>query len=216
MLRRAVPYLVYAFVTLVGWTNRMVVEGGEIPEKIHSARGRFIYAFWHQRQVFFTWTHRGVDAAVLVSRSKDGELIADGAAGGAQLGPVFGGNVVGGVGELAADALGELHQEAIGFAGDDVGIEDGGGDAAMGGQPDGDAGGISAQADDGGGEPIEQDLLHLVGGFAPTGPEFHQAVNAAGRWGWDDGLGDEFVAGGFENFAIDASFGAEVEGPAVG
>ncbi len=76
MLRRAVPYLVYAYVTFVGWTNRTVVEGGDIPEGIHAARGRFIYAFWHQRQVFFTWSHRDVDAAVLVSRSKDGELIA--------------------------------------------------------------------------------------------------------------------------------------------
>ena len=37
---------------------------------------RFLYAFWHQRQVYFTWTHRGVKAAVLVSRSKDGEVIA--------------------------------------------------------------------------------------------------------------------------------------------
>jgi lysophospholipid acyltransferase (LPLAT)-like uncharacterized protein len=77
VLRRVVPYLAYAYVTFVGWTNRMTVSGADVPKKIHDSGGRFIYAFWHQRQVFFTWTHRDVDAAVLVSRSKDGEMIAE-------------------------------------------------------------------------------------------------------------------------------------------
>jgi lysophospholipid acyltransferase (LPLAT)-like uncharacterized protein len=77
VLRRLVPYLAYAYVTLVGWTNRIRVVRGEIPRGLHEDGRRFIYAFWHQRQVFFTFTHRGVGAAVLVSRSKDGELISE-------------------------------------------------------------------------------------------------------------------------------------------
>lgn len=77
MLRRAVPRLVHAFVSLVGLTNRVSVVRGEIPQRLHAEGRRFIYCFWHQRQVFFTWTHRGAGAAVLVSRSKDGDLIAE-------------------------------------------------------------------------------------------------------------------------------------------
>ncbi len=76
MIRKLVPYLVYTYVTFVGWTTRQRVLRADIPEKVHAAGERFIYAFWHQRQVFFTWSHRGVSAAVLVSRSADGEMIA--------------------------------------------------------------------------------------------------------------------------------------------
>ncbi len=77
MLRRLVPYLAYAFVTVVGWTNRMTIVNGTVRERLWAKKQRFIYAFWHQRQVYFTWTHRDVDAAVLVSKSKDGEMIAE-------------------------------------------------------------------------------------------------------------------------------------------
>jgi lysophospholipid acyltransferase (LPLAT)-like uncharacterized protein len=77
VLRRLVPYLVYAYVTFVGWTTRERVLRGEIPKSVHDKGERFLYAFWHQRQVFFTWSHRDARAAVLVSKSKDGEMIAD-------------------------------------------------------------------------------------------------------------------------------------------
>lgn len=77
MLRRLLPRLAYAFVSLVGGTTRLSVVRGEIRDRLHAENRRFIYAFWHQRQVYFTWTHRDCGAAVLVSRSKDGELIAE-------------------------------------------------------------------------------------------------------------------------------------------
>jgi lysophospholipid acyltransferase (LPLAT)-like uncharacterized protein len=77
VLRGLVPYLAYAFVSVVGWTNRLTVVRGEVRERLRAENRRFIYAFWHQRQVYFTYTHRGVGAAVLVSRSKDGEMIAE-------------------------------------------------------------------------------------------------------------------------------------------
>jgi lysophospholipid acyltransferase (LPLAT)-like uncharacterized protein len=76
-VRGLVPYLVYAYVTFVGWTTRLTKRGYEHPEAVHACGRRFIYAFWHQRQVFFTWSHRDAEAAVLVSKSKDGELIAE-------------------------------------------------------------------------------------------------------------------------------------------
>jgi lysophospholipid acyltransferase (LPLAT)-like uncharacterized protein len=77
VLRRLVPYLAYAYVSLVGLTNRLTTVRGEIRDGLKKRDQRFIYAFWHQRQVYFTWAHRGVGAAVLVSRSKDGEMIAE-------------------------------------------------------------------------------------------------------------------------------------------
>ena len=77
MLRRVVPYLAYAYVSFVGLTTRLTTIRGGIRDGLKAKDRRFIYAFWHQRQVFFTWAHRGVGAAVLVSRSKDGEMIAD-------------------------------------------------------------------------------------------------------------------------------------------
>lgn len=75
MLRAAVPYAAYGYVSLVGVTSRLRVHGREHLRQAEAA-GAFIYAFWHQRQVFFTWTHRGSLATVLVSRSRDGEMIA--------------------------------------------------------------------------------------------------------------------------------------------
>ena len=76
MLRKLVPYLVYCYVTVIGWTTRQRTINADIPLNIHKRGERFIYAFWHQRQVFFTWSHRNVSAAVLVSKSNDGEMIA--------------------------------------------------------------------------------------------------------------------------------------------
>ncbi|HBT62715.1 MAG TPA: hypothetical protein DEB40_13320, partial [Elusimicrobia bacterium] len=76
MLRAIIPYLAYLYVTLVGLTSRVLWRGLEHLEKARRFKGPVIYAFWHQRQVFFTWTHRGARAKVLVSRSADGELIA--------------------------------------------------------------------------------------------------------------------------------------------
>ena len=50
---------------------------GEIRAKLRLADERFIYAFWHQQQAFFTVSHRGDKMTVLISKSKDGEIIAE-------------------------------------------------------------------------------------------------------------------------------------------
>ena len=76
-MRRLVPYLAYLYVSFVGLTTRLDVRGLQHRNRLRERRQRFIYAFWHQRQVFLTWTHRGDSTAVLVSRSRDGELIAE-------------------------------------------------------------------------------------------------------------------------------------------
>lgn len=76
-MRALAPYLAYAYVSLVGLTTRLTTRNDAVPRGLHAQGRRFIYAFWHQRQVYFTWTHRGVGASVLVSRSKDGDIIAE-------------------------------------------------------------------------------------------------------------------------------------------
>ena len=78
ILRRLAPYLAYLYVSVVGLTSRIRWLGLEhlAAARGADARGLVMYAFWHQRQIFFTWTHRGVRLKVLVSRSADGEIIA--------------------------------------------------------------------------------------------------------------------------------------------
>ncbi|MBN2170787.1 MAG: lysophospholipid acyltransferase family protein [Candidatus Krumholzibacteriota bacterium] len=63
---------------LWGATWRLSVEN---IEKLQEAResipsGSIIYAFWHNRMVMLTWTHRGQDARILMSSSRDGRLLA--------------------------------------------------------------------------------------------------------------------------------------------
>lgn len=76
MLRSLLPYLAYAYLSVVGRTSRIRWEGLEHLKTLQGEGPGFIYAFWHSRQALFTYTHRGCGASVLVSRSRDGELIA--------------------------------------------------------------------------------------------------------------------------------------------
>lgn len=75
-MRALIPYLAYLYVSFVGLTTRLKRVGTEHHRRLRERNKRFIYAFWHEQQVFFTWTHRDDNVSVLVSLSKDGELIA--------------------------------------------------------------------------------------------------------------------------------------------
>lgn len=77
MLRSIVPYLAYLFSSLVKLTSSLTVVRGDIRAKLRRDGKRFIYAFWHHQQAFFTVSHRGDKMTVLISKSKDGELIAE-------------------------------------------------------------------------------------------------------------------------------------------
>jgi len=76
LLRGLIPYLGYAYISLVGATTRVSVRGRAHLQGLREKNQRFVYAFWHERQVFFTYSHRGAGISVLVSRSRDGDLIA--------------------------------------------------------------------------------------------------------------------------------------------
>ncbi len=76
MLRSLAPYLATAYLSFVKWTTRLRVIAEEHPQALRRKGQRFILAFWHNRQVFFTTTHRGQGFSVLVSLSRDGGIIA--------------------------------------------------------------------------------------------------------------------------------------------
>ena len=76
MFRRAAPYLAYLYLSLVKWTTRLETLGEEKRALLRAKNQRFIYAFWHNQQMFFTTSHRGDNLSVLVSLSRDGEMIA--------------------------------------------------------------------------------------------------------------------------------------------
>ncbi|MBI4377252.1 MAG: lysophospholipid acyltransferase family protein [Elusimicrobia bacterium] len=76
MMRALAPYLAYAFMSLVGWTSKIRVLHDERRAALRKKDQRFIYAFWHNRQAFFTYSHRGDPLSVLVSRSRDGDIVA--------------------------------------------------------------------------------------------------------------------------------------------
>ncbi|MBI3553208.1 MAG: lysophospholipid acyltransferase family protein [Elusimicrobia bacterium] len=76
MLRALAPYLAYAYLTFVKWTTRLRVVGAEHPQQMRRQGRHYILAFWHNRQVFFTTTHRHQGFSVMVSMSRDGGVIA--------------------------------------------------------------------------------------------------------------------------------------------
>lgn len=77
LLRFLVPYLAYCFSSFIKWTTVLTVVHGENRDTLRDADRRFIYAFWHQRQAFFTVSHRGDHMSMLISRSVDGEMISE-------------------------------------------------------------------------------------------------------------------------------------------
>lgn len=77
MLRALAPYGAYLFSSFVKLTSSVTVVRGENRARLRQGGDRFIYAFWHQQQAFFTVTHRGDRMTVLISKSRDGELIAE-------------------------------------------------------------------------------------------------------------------------------------------
>jgi len=57
-------------------TIRLRWHGGAYVHPDPHMRGNCIYVFWHQRLLCFSYTHRNSGVRVLISRSRDGEVIA--------------------------------------------------------------------------------------------------------------------------------------------
>lgn len=69
------PRLAWTYLQCVGKTSRILWSGTEHVRRLQSLHTRWIYAFWHGRQVFFLYSHRRQPICTMVSRSRDGEWI---------------------------------------------------------------------------------------------------------------------------------------------
>lgn len=68
-------YLAYGYLSLVGWTTRIIHGKRNIYHELKGGDGPFIFAFWHNRLMLPLYLFRGMNVATLVSQSKDGEYI---------------------------------------------------------------------------------------------------------------------------------------------
>ncbi|HVF46702.1 MAG TPA: lysophospholipid acyltransferase family protein [Pyrinomonadaceae bacterium] len=73
---RAADLAFYFFISLLGSTLRIEIDGQEHLDAIWAADKVPIYTFWHDRILLFTYKFRGQGAVVMTSRSFDGEYIA--------------------------------------------------------------------------------------------------------------------------------------------
>ena len=60
----------------MGFTSRIIWIRRDIRSRLEDSGQGFIYVFWHARQAFLTYLHAGDKIHPLISRSKDGEIIA--------------------------------------------------------------------------------------------------------------------------------------------
>lgn len=67
-------YLGPFFILLLGRTLRVSFIGGENIKR--NANENVIYTFWHGRMLLLSYTHRFKGVNILISKSRDGELIA--------------------------------------------------------------------------------------------------------------------------------------------
>ncbi len=70
------PPLGAAVIRLLYASQRREIIGQERLEPLWSAGERFIYAFWHDQLLLMIMSYRGPGARILISASRDGELIA--------------------------------------------------------------------------------------------------------------------------------------------
>ena len=73
---KVLVWIGFFYIWFVGKTSRVVFKNSPEYEELRKNKKPVIYAFWHGRQVFLVWSHRGKNIHILVSQSKDGEYIA--------------------------------------------------------------------------------------------------------------------------------------------
>jgi len=72
----ALPFLAASFIRLLRATVRIRYHGDERIREWERRGDHFILAFWHRHLLLMPYAYRGGRISVLVSQSKDGELIA--------------------------------------------------------------------------------------------------------------------------------------------
>jgi lysophospholipid acyltransferase (LPLAT)-like uncharacterized protein len=69
-------FLGSSYLRFVGITSRIIWVNRALRDRLESSGNGFIYAFWHGRQIFLPYLHRGDRIRPLISQSRDGELVA--------------------------------------------------------------------------------------------------------------------------------------------
>jgi lysophospholipid acyltransferase (LPLAT)-like uncharacterized protein len=69
-------FLASTYIRVVGWTSQIIWVNRSIRDELEATGRGFIYAFWHGRQVFLVYLHQGDRLSILISKSRDGEIIA--------------------------------------------------------------------------------------------------------------------------------------------
>lgn len=69
-------FLAVFYLRLVGVTSRILWVNRSVRDELEATKKGFIYAFWHGRQVFLAYLHRGDRLYIMISQSRDGEIIA--------------------------------------------------------------------------------------------------------------------------------------------
>ena len=76
MLSRLIPWLGYCVIRGLRSTMRIRVVNAEAPGALWKDGKNLIVAFWHGRQLMMPFAYRGKKISILISRHRDGELIA--------------------------------------------------------------------------------------------------------------------------------------------
>ncbi len=76
MLSRLIPWLGYWVIRGIRSTMRIEVVNAEAPAAFWRNGKNCIIAFWHGRQLMMPFAYKGKSASILISRHRDGELIA--------------------------------------------------------------------------------------------------------------------------------------------
>jgi lysophospholipid acyltransferase (LPLAT)-like uncharacterized protein len=76
ILARLIPCLGYWVIRGLRRTMRIEVVNSEAPDLFLKENKNVIIAFWHGQQLMMPFVYRGKGASILISRHRDGELIA--------------------------------------------------------------------------------------------------------------------------------------------
>lgn len=76
LLHRLVSFVGAGYLHFVGVTSFVMKVDDPAYLAIRRRREPVIYAFWHRHQISLAYAHRGESASILVSRSRDGEYVA--------------------------------------------------------------------------------------------------------------------------------------------
>jgi lysophospholipid acyltransferase (LPLAT)-like uncharacterized protein len=72
MLTHLLTIIGELYIRLLGWSTRYkIIDEKNMPDS------SYIYAFWHSRLMFLVYSHRGRAINVLISKSRDGQVISN-------------------------------------------------------------------------------------------------------------------------------------------